>query len=124
VVLAFGLYRLLRWYRHLAWTGLNLSDWDLAVWSFLGATSHGSGLMLTPLVLSLPGGGEAVAVVAVHTAAMLATMLGVAVLVHDRVMLTVLRKYWVNFDLVWAAALIVAGALLLAGAAGHAHASH
>jgi hypothetical protein len=54
---------------------------------------------------------------------MLATMLGVAVL-HDRVMLTVLRKYWVNFDLVWAAALIVAGALLLAGAAGHAHASH
>ncbi|HWI66020.1 MAG TPA: hypothetical protein VNT75_29680, partial [Symbiobacteriaceae bacterium] len=111
-----------RWYRHAGPAGgLNMSYRDLAVWSFLGATAHGSGLMLTPLVLGLPGGGDAVVVVAVHTVAMLLVMLGVAVVVHDRLLLAVLRKYWINFDLLWAIGLVAAGALLLAGAALHSH---
>lgn len=124
VVLAFGLYRLFRWYRHAGpeGSGLQMSYRDLAVWSFLGATSHGSGLMLAPLVLGLPGGAQAVAVVAVHTVTMLLVMLGVAVVVHDRLMLAVLRRYWVNFDLLWAMGLAVAGVLLLAAAVGHSHA--
>lgn len=122
VVLAFGLYRLFRWYRHSASAGgLNMGYRDLAVWSFLGATAHGSGLMLAPLVLGLPGGGEAAAVVAVHSITMLLVMLGVSVVVYDRLLLTVLRRYWINFELLWAVGLVAAGVLLLAAAAGHAH---
>lgn len=123
VVLAVGLWRLLRWYRHPASPGgLNVRYRDLVLWSFLGATAHGSGLMLTPLVLGLPGGGEAAAVVVVHTVTMLLVMFGVAVVVHDRLWLGVLRRYWFNFDLLWAVGLLVAGGLLLAGAMGHGHA--
>lgn len=123
VVLAFGMYRVFRWYRHPASSGgLNVTYRDLAVWSFLGATAHGSGLMLTPLLFGLPGGAEAVAVVVVHSVTMLLVMLGVAMVVHDRLLLMVLRKYWFNFDLLWAVGLVVAGVLLLAGAAGHSHA--
>lgn len=121
-VLLFGLYRLLRWYRHMAWTGANLSYRDLALWSFLGATSHGSGLMLTPLVLGGAGALETVAAVGVHSLTMLATMLLVAVVVHDRVLLMALRRYWFNFDLVWAMGLVISGGLLLAAAVGHSHA--
>lgn len=52
--------------------------------------------MLTPLVLGLPGARDALGLVAVHTAAMLAVMTAVAVLVHDRLRLAVLRRFWVN----------------------------
>ncbi len=121
IVLGFGIYRLIRWYRHVGWNSLKLSRWDLVLWSFLGATAHGSGLMLTPLVLGLPGASETVAVVLVHTLVMLAVMAGAAVIVHDRGLLTALRKYWVNFDLLWAGGLILAGLLLFLGAAGHTH---
>lgn len=120
--LAFGLYRLFRYYRHFTWSTLNVTYRDLALWSCLAATSHGSGVMLTPLVLGLPGGMEALALVAVHTAAMLAVMTAVAVLVHDRLQLAVLRRFWVNFDLLWAIALVIAGGLSVVAAVSHRHA--
>ncbi|MDB4894605.1 MAG: hypothetical protein JWN15_867 [Firmicutes bacterium] len=121
VLLLFGVYRLLRWYRHIAWASVNLSRRELAVWSFLGATSHGSGLMLAPLVLDLPGGQNAIAVVLVHSAAMLLTMAGAAVLVHDRFSLARMQKLWVNFDLIWALSLVAAGGLSLLAALSQTH---
>jgi hypothetical protein len=40
-------------------------------------------------------------------------MTAVAWVVYTRVGLSILRRGWVNFDLIWAAALIVVGALAL-----------
>lgn len=51
--------------------------------------------------------------VALHTVAMFAAMAGAAVLVYERLGLAVLRKAWLNLDLLWAWSLIVAGLLAL-----------
>jgi hypothetical protein len=44
---------------------------------------------------------------------MLAAMTAVAVLVYDRLGVAVLRRSWVNFDAVWAVAVLVAGVFTL-----------
>ena len=61
------------------------------------------------------GGGPVMAAAAVgaHTLAMFLAMAGMAVLVYDRIGLAILRTAWFNLDLLWAAALIGAGALTL-----------
>lgn len=46
---------------------------------------------------------------AVHTAAMLVAMTGIALLVYDHLGVGVLRRAWLNVDLLWAVALIAAG---------------
>jgi hypothetical protein len=65
------------------------------------------------------GGGRAgiasaMAGVGLHTLAMFLAMGGIALLVYDRIGLRILRTGWYNLDLVWAVALIGAGALTLA----------
>lgn len=117
IVLAFGIYRLVRYYRHLRWRSLNVSDWDLAVWSFLAATSHGSGLMLAPLLLGKTGAPGAALILAAHSAASFVVMALVALLVYGHVGIAHLRKLWLNFDLAWALALVLAGGLSLLAAA-------
>ena len=51
--------------------------------------------------------------VAVHTVAMLAVMALIAWIVYRKVGLAVLRRGWVNFDLIWACALLLVGVLAL-----------
>jgi len=51
--------------------------------------------------------------VGVHTAAMFLVMAAIAVVVFEKLGLAVLRRAWFNLDLIWAAALIVTGALSL-----------
>jgi hypothetical protein len=130
VLIAFGLYRLFA--RHRARVGMQVGAADLMLWSFLMATAHGAGLMLLPVLLGMPMdtlhhdhshmvvttavGSSAVtvlAVVAVHTVAMLAIAGAIAIAVYEWVGLAFLRRGWVNLDLVWALALIGAGAILL-----------
>jgi hypothetical protein len=53
-----------------------------------------------------------------HTLAMLAVMALVAWFVYKRFGLRILRSHWINFDLIWAAALIIAGAVALIGSVG------
>jgi hypothetical protein len=53
------------------------------------------------------------AAVAVHTLAMFAVMAAVALVVYDRLGLTILKRTWFNVDLVWAGALVVAGGIVL-----------
>ena len=115
LVLGFGVYKLLTRLRHPRWVGLNIRYWELAWWSFLVATAHGSGLMLAPLVLGLPGASQALELLTVHTLAMLAAMAGVGLLVYARLGIEVLRRYWINFDLLWALALLATGVIALAG---------
>jgi hypothetical protein len=127
-VLAFGLYRLVRWARHPRWVGLRVSERELFLWSFLVASAHGAGVMVAPVWLALTAAGEdgpvsaeawarGAAGLAVHTASLWATMGATAWVVHRKFGLGVLRRAWINFDLVWAVALVAVGALTLAGAA-------
>ena len=96
----------------------------LGVWSFLMATAHGAGLMLWPVLMPLcfPASGEPVSngalptallAIAVHTLAMLVVTTAVAVAVYEWIGLEILRRAWVNVDLIWTLAILAAGGLLL-----------
>jgi hypothetical protein len=89
------------------------------------ASAHGAGLMLFPVLLAICSAGHgahalgpgaaplALAGVAVHAAAMLATIAVVAVSVYRWVGVAFLRRAWINLDRIWASALVIAGLLLL-----------
>jgi len=134
ILIAFGCYRLAA--RHKGrLTGMQVGFADLVVWSFLMATGHGAGLMLAPVLLRSPvddghaahvgwsgmlGPADAVGAglaVAVHSLVMLAVTGAIAVVVYEWVGLAFLRRGWINLDLIWTFALLVAGAMLLIPAA-------
>ena len=52
--------------------------------------------------------------VALHTVIMLVVMGLVAWIFYRRFSLAVLKRNWINFDLIWAAALLVVGGVALA----------
>ena len=56
---------------------------------------------------------QAIAVVLVHTGAMLIVMGTVAIAVYQWIGLQILRSAWINLDTIWAIALIAAGFLSL-----------
>ncbi len=131
-LIGFGVWRLARGYRHELRTGMQVGFRDLTLWSFLMATAHGAGLMVMPVLLELPagaapshGGHDAVMAVfagslwigllavAVHTIAMLAAAGAIAWLIFAWVGLAVLRRAWINLDLIWSAALIATGVIFL-----------
>jgi hypothetical protein len=134
VVLGFGVFRLFR-VRHPRWVGMRVSSRDLAAWSFVMSSAHGAGLMLVPVLLRCHLGGTQhagvlhglvsasfvtqvtpladpgflVAAVGVHTLGLLFATGVVAVVVYEKVGLALLRRAWVNVDLVWSLALLAAG---------------
>lgn len=131
LLIGLGFFRLAR-SRHISYGGMQVDARELAVWSFLMASSHGAGLMVLPWVMgdvpaasgghhlahaSLFGPGvlgwAGTAAALVHTAGYLLVTGAVAVIVYERVGLRFLRSAWVNLDLVWAVALIVTGAFTL-----------
>lgn len=129
LLMVFGGYRLWRSGRHPRWVGMRVGTRDLVLWSFLMSSAHGAGLMLVPVLLQLPaashaahgippGGGPAAlpleaagAALVVHTVALLAVMTAVAVLVYETAGVDLLRRGWINLDLIWSLALIGAGLL-------------
>ena len=115
LLLGFGLYKLVTRLRHPRWVGLKVGYRDLVWWSFLMATAHGSGLMLAPLLLGLPGAEVALGLVTLHTLAMLAVMAAMALVVYHRLGVVVLQRYWINFDVLWVVALLLAGVIALTG---------
>jgi hypothetical protein len=133
-LLLFGAFKLLKPRSHVRWVGMRVSPGELVVWSFLMSTAHGAGLMLFPVLLGLPTAGGAadalvhdlpgfspsaaalvqdLAAVLLHTLAMLLAMGALALLVYDKLGLSVLRRAWVNLDLLWAAALVGGGLVTL-----------
>ncbi len=56
--------------------------------------------------------------VLLHTLSMLAVMALVAWVVYKKFGLAILRRHWVNFDLIWAAALLLVGGVALLGGLG------
>jgi hypothetical protein len=121
-LIAFGLFRLARPFAHPRWVGMRVGFGDLVLWSFLMATAHGAGLMLAPVFLGLPGPAGDVhpsggfAILAAHTAAMFLVMGALALAIYETVGLALLRRAWINLDLIWGAVLILAGAVMLARA--------
>lgn len=119
----FGVYRLFA-RGHPRWGGMQVGFRDLTVWSFLMASAHGAGFMLLPFIMggltahsqhaghvnaSIPyGAWPAFWAVTVHTVGYLLTTGTVAFIAYRWVGLGLLRRAWVNLDLVWAAALVVA----------------
>ena len=106
--------------------GMTTGMIGLGFWSFLMASAHGAGLMLVPVVIplclsSIPGqdltaAGSlslALAAVATHMAAMLLVILIISVTVYDWLGLAFLRRGWINFDVIWIAALTVTGFVLI-----------
>ncbi len=124
VLIAWALYHWRYGHRHRVRFGMQIGLIGLGVWSFLIATAHGAGLMLWPALMPLcigasaepgPGGPVATALLGVglHTAAMLFVTAAMAIAVYRWIGLALLRRAWINVDLVWTWALIAAGASLL-----------
>ena len=126
VLIGLGLFCLVR-HQHPRWVRMRVGFRDLTVWSFLMASAHGAGLMVVPVLLRsatveaqtpmaghnhmLPTASPLVGILAtgVHTIAYLAVTGLIAWVVYRKLGLSLLRKTWFNFDLLWAAALVVAG---------------
>jgi len=130
--------RLVR-HRHPRYGGMQVGFRELTVWSFLMASAHGAGLMLLPLVMGaasttppahshtrhpmaaslVPGLSPPGPVVlglqatALHTAGYLLVTGLVALLVYRKLGLRMLRRMWINLDLIWGGALVVTGAVAL-----------
>ena len=129
VMLAFGIYRLVRRRAHPRGFGMRIGLLGLAAWSFLMSSAHGAGLMLVPILLRLPGSEstdvslltgvatisplQGLLAATVHTAALLLVMASVAIVVYERLGLEFLRRAWLNLDLVWVVTLLAAGLVTL-----------
>ena len=115
--------------RHPTWVGMRVNFWDLTTWSWLMATAHGAGLMVVPVLLggrSMFCGGTPsstnsllffqpliiTAAVGVHTISHLVIAGLVAWIVYDFVGLAVLRRSWINLDLIWCFSILGAAAVL------------
>jgi hypothetical protein len=139
ILFALGLYRVFR-SRHPRGAGMRVGFRDLTVWSFLMASTHGAGLMLAPVLMapvlltppmqgmhhsmntSVASGLAGIApslfalAVLVHTLGLILVAGAVAILFYqfyENWGLGLLRHTWFNFDLLWAFALIIAGAAAL-----------
>jgi hypothetical protein len=120
VLLVLGISRFFR-HGHPRWVGMRVDSKDLTVWSFLMASAHGAGLMVLPLVLGEAAGphhhhmmhaagasaSSAVWATLIHSAGYLSVTAVLAVAIFEKLGLGLLRKAWINLDLVWAIALIV-----------------
>lgn len=133
-MLLFAGYKVATRFRHTTRIGMRVGARELVVWSFLMATAHGAGLMLVPALVRLRASqtptaiaqtgnhshahhtsayGEGLVVsllaVGVHTVAMFAVAGAIAVIVYHKVGVELLRRAWINLDLIWIGALALAG---------------
>jgi hypothetical protein len=121
VLLGWALWHGFRGHRRRVRVGMRASIAGLALWSFLMATAHGAGLMVLPALVPLCLSGSssaisasgtvsvAVTALAIHAAAMLATMATISFIVYEWVGLAFLRSGWINLDLIWIVALVACG---------------
>jgi hypothetical protein len=128
ILVGFGLWRLLS-DRHFRWAGMRLNSVQLAGWSFLMSSAHGAGLMLLPVLATVPVAAghhdhhlaeapvsalSGLAAAGVHTLSMFTVMGVCAVVVYEFVGVNILRRTWFNMDKLWAGVMVGAGALTIA----------
>jgi hypothetical protein len=121
-LLGLGIYKLAR-SRHVRGGGMKVGFRELTFWSFLVASAHGAGLMVLPVVLGLSAVPAehhmhmsnfrnpltGILATVVHTGGYLASTAAIALVIYKKLGLALLRRAWINFDLIWAVALIVTG---------------
>ena len=134
LLMALGISRLVR-HRHPRWASMRVDMRRLTMWSFLMATAHGAGLMVLPVFLHMTAtthaAGEATGhrlhagiagatgpvaglfATLVHAAGYLSVTALAAWIVYEKLGLGLLRRAWINVDLIWAAALIATGVFTL-----------
>jgi hypothetical protein len=128
VLVSLGVLRFFR-HRHPRWAGMRVSLRRLTLWSFLMATAHGAGLMVVPIFMGMTmpaagdhahhaqaaGAGPAAAFYAtgLHAAGYFAVTAVIAVLVFEKLGVGILRRAWINLDLIWSASLVATGVLTL-----------
>jgi hypothetical protein len=130
LLFALGIFSMVRHY-HPRWVRMRVGFRDLTVWSFLMASAHGAGLMLLPVLLgssTVEAAGKmaghhhtsaaasplaALLATGIHTIAYLAVTGLIAWVVYSKLGLAVLRKAWLNLDVVWGAALVVTSMVTL-----------
>jgi hypothetical protein len=139
-LLVFAVSKVATRFRHPRWVGMRVGPRELVLWSFLMASAHGAGLMLVPVIVALRGAGvsralahaghrghvghqppaasdallPALVAVGLHSAAMLAVAGVLAVVVYRYVGVEVLRRAWINLDVIWLCTLAISGGLALA----------
>jgi hypothetical protein len=125
-LIAWALYHWRYGAHHRVRVGLQTGLLGLGVWSFMMATAHGAGLMLWPALMPLcfsagaaasaSGSiGPALAGVGLHTLAMLAVTGAIAIVVFEWVGVAIVRRTWINLDLIWTLTLVAAGFWLVLG---------
>ena len=121
-LVSLGVYKLIR-SRHFRWGGMRVGFRDLTIWSFLMASAHGAGLMVLPVVMAGPhahhheaaqAAAGGISATVIHTLGYFSATAAVALLVYRRFGLAMLRRSWINLDLIWAIALVVTGIVALA----------
>ena len=124
ILIALGVQRLFR-HRHPRYGSMRIGLGGLAIWSFLVATAHGAGLMVLPVWLRMsaaagdhsahvhgsPDFASGLTATAVHSGSYLLVTAAIAWIVFHKLGVGLLRKAWINLDLIWAFALIASGAL-------------
>jgi hypothetical protein len=122
ILIAWAIYHWLYGHRHRVRIGMTTGFAGLVLWSFLMASAHGAGLMLVPALIPLciaqPTVGEgslwiSIAAVGVHTLATLLMTGAVAICVYDWLGLELLRRSWINFDMLWSLVLMGTGSVLI-----------
>jgi len=126
VLIGWAVYHWFYGHRHRVRVGMTAGLTGLGLWSFLMATVHGAGLMLVPVLIPLCLTGTpsyelistgslslSLGAIGVHTAAMLCVTAAIAVAVYEVLGLGFLRWGWINFDIVWTAALVGVGVFLI-----------
>lgn len=126
VLLWLGVRRLLR-HSHPRWGSMRIGPGGLTLWSFLVATAHGAGLMVLPIWLHLPAPADGhashmhaaadlssgLSATAVHGASYLIVTTLIAWVVFTKLGVGLLKRAWINLDVIWAAALIVTAGVTL-----------
>lgn len=124
-LVALGVSRLVR-SRHPRAGGMRVGFAGLTGWSFLMASAHGAGLMVLPFVMAAPAAASAHAhhahgmtagtgalsvasATLLHGMGYLAATALVAWVVYEKLGVLLIRRAWVNLDVLWAGALVATG---------------
>lgn len=124
-LIGWAIWHALYGHRHRVRFGMQTGLLGLGAWSFLMATAHGAGLMLLPALLPLQAEHGhahdltetslwvAAAAVVVHSGAMLLATGTIAIVVYRWLDLAILKRAWLNFDVLWTGMLVLTGTLLI-----------
>jgi hypothetical protein len=115
-----GVSKLIR-SRHFRWGGKQVGFRELHHLVFLMTSAHGAGLMVLPVMMAGPHAHHQAAAqeaggiwaTLIYTLGYFTATVAMALLVYRKFGLAVLRRSWINLDLIWTIALVVTGFVAL-----------